>query len=465
MCQKVNKFKIFFIIFNMVLPVFLFLIQIILLNRGLPFDDREIEELRASYISKPLNLLKLNNSYNRKNTVPLFGGYKGLEGGHKYSNCYYTFNDTCASDIGMTVHCPTTRPDEEEVEVDKSSCVDYPQIPAFNYTCFSGKCYYAEKKSEDYEKLKNYTVKEGQNCPDNKIKCGYLNDGLILCLDNKEDCPINDIVINDSPNYSDNNIIYKNILFLGNKYIHFTNEKRDNRIIFDLLYSIEHPLSKIETNDDQYDKIFKLHEREKESYFSGNIDNIKAYKQFYNTEITLKDFLILFGKYQNFANMPKYKTTYFDSKIFIYKKYPLTLSITTQQCKDINNHYETLSSSTFIAAFLICGAVFFQIPFLIKNKSLLFRIVWYILLSALDSLIIFLLAKKLNILIEPGILQNFSDKNAFRIKLLILRISFIVYVILQNAVVIIAWRKYCKEERENNNGKDLLNENTEAPLY
>ena len=53
-----------------------------------------------------------------------------------------------------------------------------------------------KKKNEDYEKLKNYTVKEGQNCPDNKIKCGYLNDGLILCLDNKEDCPINDIVIN-----------------------------------------------------------------------------------------------------------------------------------------------------------------------------------------------------------------------------------------------------------------------------
>lgn len=163
--------------------------------------------------------------------------------------------------------------------------------------------------------------------------------------------------------------------------------------------------------------------------------------------------------------MPKYKTTYFDSKIFIYKKYPLTLSITTQQCKDINNHYETLSSSTFIGAFLICGAVFFQIPFLIKNKSLLFRIVWYILLSALDSLIIFFLTKKFNILTDPGILQNFSDKNAFRIKLLILRISFIVYVILQNAVVIVAWRKYCKEERENNNGKDLLNENTEAPLY
>ena len=71
----------------------------------------------------------------------------------------------------------------------------------------------------------------------------------------------------------------------------------------------------------------------------------------------------------------------------------------------------------------------------------------------------------MNILTDPEILQNFSDKNAFRIKLLVLRISFIVYVILQNAVVIIAWRKYCKEERENNNGKDLLNGNNEAPLY
>lgn len=464
MCQKVNKFKIFFIIFNMVFPVFLFLLFILLLNRRVPFDDREIEELKASYSSKPLNLL-IELGVFFKYIPPLFGGYKGLEGGHKYSNCFYTFNSTCASDIGMTVHCPTTRPDEEEIEVDRSSCVDYPQIQAFNYTCFNKMCYYAEKKSEDYETLKNYTVKEGQNCPDNKIKCGYLNDDLILCLDNKEDCPINDIIINDNPNYSDNNINYQNIKFMGNKYIHYTREKNDNKIIFDLLFSIEHPLSQIETNDNLYDKIFKLHEREKESYFSGSIDNIKAYKQLYNTEITLKEFLNLFDKYETFANVPKYKTNYFNSKIFIYKKYPLPFSITTKQCEDINNHYETISSSTLISAFLICGTIIFQIPFLLQNKSILFRAVWYIILTAVDSLIIYLLTKKLNILFDTGILENFSDKKAFRNTLLSLRISFLVYVILRNAVVIVAWRRYCKEERENSKEKDLLNENTEAPLY
>ncbi len=64
----------------MIFPAILGIIGLSLPSKRVPFDDREIKELKVSYNSKPLNLLKLENLNNIENTFPLFGGYKGLEG-------------------------------------------------------------------------------------------------------------------------------------------------------------------------------------------------------------------------------------------------------------------------------------------------------------------------------------------------------------------------------------------------
>ena len=61
----------------------------------------------------------------------------------------------------------------------------------------------------------------------------------ILCINEGEKCPINDIVYNTQSNYTKDNIIYESVkINIGkefqNEYIHYTNEQTENFIITNL---------------------------------------------------------------------------------------------------------------------------------------------------------------------------------------------------------------------------------------
>jgi len=466
MCTKKTIYYTVFIFFILVIPI-IFYIILIVGSPGYPFADREIEELKTSFNSTPLVYLK-NLKDNVRNEFPLFGEYKGLAGGHKYSNCITTFEGTCKSDKGRRVYCPNTLGEEEPQEVDYDSCIDFPQVNPFNYDHLKGIYFYAEKLSQDkysYEKLKKFSVKKGENCPINKKQCGYLNEDLILCFNIGETCPINDIIINNQTDYSVGNIKYNKIRFIDDKYIHFTNEKTDNQILFDLLFSIEHPLSQIETSEKDYDKIFYLHYREIESYYSGNIDNIKAYKQFYNTGVTLKEFLTSIGKFETFKNMPLYKTKYFDSNIFIYKKFPVPISLPIEECEEVANKFKNVVTLNFFMGFLLI-LVGFAYCVILTKKSNLARIIGYIIITAIDALIIYLFTINLTVVAKPGILINLEEKNSARKGLLAFRIIFLIYAFLQNILVILDWIFYCKQQKENKENENSdSNENGESPLF
>lgn len=128
------------------------------------FDKRELEELYSSYDSKPLmNIISSDNVINLNETIyPLFGGYKGLREAHSYANCKYAFEGSCENDDNK--YC------DENKLIDKKSCVNYLSIKAFNYTYFKGKYYYSQKTGNNYsyDSLLNYTIKEGQKCPEKK---------------------------------------------------------------------------------------------------------------------------------------------------------------------------------------------------------------------------------------------------------------------------------------------------------
>ena len=450
----------------LVIPI-IFYIILIAASPGYPFEDREIEELKTSFNATPLVALK-NAKDNVGNEFPLFGKYKGLKGGHKYDNCLYTYEGTCNSDRGRRVYCLSNIAEDQPQEVDYDTCVDFPQINPFNYDHLEGIYFYGQKLSQDnysYEKLKKLSVKKGENCPINQKKCGYLNEDLILCLNNGQTCPINDIIINNQTSYSDGNINYKTIRFINGKYIHYTNEKTDNQILFDLLFSIEHPLSLIETSSKDHDKIFYLHYREIESYYSGNIDNIKAYKQFYNTGLTLEEFLTSLGKFATFKNIPLYRTNYFKSNIFIYKKYPVPISLPIEECEEIAKKFKNVVALNFFMGFLLVlvGGITFAI---ISKKTNLARIVCYIIITAIDALIIYLFTINLKVVADPGILINLEEKNSARKGHFAFRILFLIYALLQNIMVILEWILFCKEQKENKeNGNSASNENGETPLF
>ncbi len=185
--------------------------------------------------------------------------------------------------------------------------------------------YFGKTKSQKYTyaKLVNYTVKNDENCPQDKKQCGYLTEDSILCLNQADDCPINDIIISNQSTYSVDNITYNRVQYIDSKYIYYTNKQINNKIIFDLVSSIEHPLSRIETSTKNYDKIFKLYDSEEKSYYSGNIDKIKVYKQIYNSGITLKQSLESLGKLEELKKKPGFKMEYLDSNLFLYKQYAI----------------------------------------------------------------------------------------------------------------------------------------------
>ena len=467
MCIKKTIYYTVFIFFILVIPI-IFYIILIAASPGYPFEDREIEELKNSFNSTPLVSLKNAKDY-VGNEFPLFGNYKGLKGGHKYSNCLYTYEGTCNSYKGRRVYCLSGMMTEDEPqEVDYDSCIDFPQINPFNYDHLKGTYFYAQKLSQDkysYEKLKKLSVKKGENCEKDKKKCGYLNEDLVLCLNDGETCPINDIIINNLTDYSDGNIKYNKIRFIDGKYIHFTNKKTDNQILFDLLFSIEHPLSQIEISSSDYDKIFYLHYRENESYYGGNIDNIKAYKQFYNTGVTLKEFLTSLGRFDTFKNIPLYKTKYFNSNIFIYKKFPVPISLPIDECEEIAKKFKNVVALNFLIGFLLVLVGGISLTNLSK-KSNIARMVCYIIITAIDALIVYLFTINITVVANSGILINLEEKNSARKGHFAFRILFLIYAFLQNIMVILDWILYCKEQKENKeNEKSASNENGETPLF
>ena len=343
MCKKcLSKKELIYKIIRIIifiLPVCLGIFGILYTGFLIPhkiFDKIELEEFNITYHSSPL--LNIIVSDTESGGYSLFGSYKGLQGGHKYDECDYLFEGTCESDKNKNVYCPGKSSEDGDTPVlDQKTCVDFYQINSFPYTKLKDRYYYAEKKASSYKDLLNNTVNKDEQCPKTKKKCGYLNKESKLCLSFEEKCPINDIIINHNSTYSEDNITYKTII-LGDDYIHYTNEKIDNQIIFDLLISIENPLSKIETKESNYDNIFQLNEEEADIYYNGNIDDIIAYKNIYNTGITLKELFEYYDIFDTINKEPRYKIEYFNSNIYIFKKYPIPLNGITEE--EINKVYK-----------------------------------------------------------------------------------------------------------------------------
>ena len=455
-----SRTDLFFLIFNIILSICLGLFGILFCCIAMPyeiFDYEEIKELEDSYFSAPLmSITKSTIKKFYKNA--LFGGYKGFEGGHKYNECSHLFSGTCESDNKYDIYCPSGSDDTEDWKVDKKTCVDYYEIKSFSYDFIKDSYYYSDKLPDSMSYsvlLSNYTVEKNEKCPDEKKSCGLLCKEKKLCFPIEEECPINDIIINNQAEYSENNIVYKSIIF-GNDYIHYTNEKNDNQIILDLLISIENPLSKIETSKKLYKKIFKLHELERESYFSGNIDDIRVYKKIFDTGISLQELFQSYEVLNIIKKEPNYKTKYLDSKLFIYKKYPVPLNgKSIDDVINMNDNYsKAFTKSIIIYAILIMTV--FLIVFIIPKKFLLF----YFILTIFHVIILILFITNIKVLIHKDILIYYKDKDFHRIQLLIFNIVYFTYAVCQNlSSVYFIMERRRESENEINKPNDDINKN------
>jgi hypothetical protein len=103
---------------------------------------------------------------------------------------------------------------------------------------------------------------------------------------------------------------------------------------------------------------------------------------------------------------------------------------------------------------------------IITKKSNIARIVCYIIITAIDALIVYLFTINLTVVANSGVLINLEEKNAARKGHFAFRMLFLIYAFLQNIMLILDWIFYCKEQKENKeNEKSASNENGETPLF
>lgn len=97
---------------------------------------------------------------------------------------------------------------------------------------------------ENYEYLLNHSTKT--NCESNFKKCGILDTyGNIMCIEENEPCPVNEIIIDLVDKYEE--YMNKGFKFTKiskipkNYYLYYTNKSIDKEIIVSLIYSEENP--------------------------------------------------------------------------------------------------------------------------------------------------------------------------------------------------------------------------------
>ena len=191
----------FFIIFNIALP-WLFAFILFISYPGSPCNYRDIEEVKSLENLSPL--LSLRKKYN----TPLFGGNQPLIHAHdNYSNHFIDEFSSDKEDNKIKYY------QKDKKNLNYNTYVDDSSIKIFSFYPIQNLYFYTNKKGQEYSynKLINYTVKEGENCPNNKKQCGYLTEDSILCLNDTDICPINDIIINNQSTFSVDNITYNHI--------------------------------------------------------------------------------------------------------------------------------------------------------------------------------------------------------------------------------------------------------------
>ena len=117
--------------------------------------------------------------------------------------------------------------------IEKIDKIDIDNYKGFKFCPIIGKSY-------NYY-LEN-AVKLNQNCSNDKKECGILDSlNQKLCLNLNEDCPINDIKIDNNNNIDNSDIKYKTVKLNNGQFLHYTNQSTDKPILIKLKLSDDKP--------------------------------------------------------------------------------------------------------------------------------------------------------------------------------------------------------------------------------
>ena len=107
----------------------------------------------------------------------------------------------------------------------RAKCVDYDSRDSINFIKYEGFsfCINEGKNVFEYKYYTENSVSKDEECANGFKSCGYLDTlDQKLCIKNDEECPINDLIINNAKEGPKD---YITIPLNNNKYLHYTNKK------------------------------------------------------------------------------------------------------------------------------------------------------------------------------------------------------------------------------------------------
>ena len=114
----------------------------------------------------------------------------------------------------------------------RAGCRKVYSRPEVKITIWKGKKLCSSTIRYNYEKLLENSVKEGEECPPDYKKCGkldYMNN--ILCYPANQDCPINDLFIDQNSETLSSEYNYQTIPLDYGYYLHYTNKEIDKHVV------------------------------------------------------------------------------------------------------------------------------------------------------------------------------------------------------------------------------------------
>ena len=134
----------------------------------------------------------------------------------------------------------------------------------------------SKRPNKNYFDYLQSSIGINEICKEGTKKCGKLDANRILCVNEGEKCPINDIAYNNQSNYIKDNITYESVKIKYNEYIHYTNEQTENYIITNLTI-IGGGESAFPCGSNDNDKFYDISEVDINKYCKGKEKNYTYY--------------------------------------------------------------------------------------------------------------------------------------------------------------------------------------------
>ena len=203
---------------------FICCIYIIVLSLFVHYENIDLSKLKSivnNLDNSPIFDISLSNNGKCENSEKIILGHHKTK--EENCNCHGKFHPGYCTYEELRNGCITIKPKKIN-----------------NIHIWDGNEFCIKTNNKSYIELLNHTVNKNEECKKGFKNCGFIDTlNHKFCINEKKNCPINNIEISKSNVPPNDGFKYKTIPLKNNKYLYFTNENINNNIISSLTFSKE----------------------------------------------------------------------------------------------------------------------------------------------------------------------------------------------------------------------------------